>query len=178
MLAQRNSPNTTLKPQTGKTTTLQFLFDLDSKCYITQNDQPKNQSSDSRDEELSSIIIYCTHSRSGDQESALKRLKLTQLLSIIKTSVTPISDHTLDLLFKMVASNLFRPLPPPSSTACSTILLEDDDVITVPSAAWAYLQIVYDILLRLIFKINVTNQGETNVGSRILKLGMLYNIYT
>ncbi|KAI3717820.1 hypothetical protein L1987_69678 [Smallanthus sonchifolius] len=168
MLAQRNSPKTTVKPPAGKPTTLQFLFDLDSKCYTTQN---KIKSSD-RDEELHSIIIYCTESRPNDQESALKRLKLTQLLSIIKTSVTPVSDQTLDVLFKMVASNLFRPLPPPPSTMCSAISLEDDDVITVPSADWAYLQIVYDILLRLIIKIDVKSvQEDKSVGSRVLNQG-------
>ncbi|KAK9072363.1 hypothetical protein SSX86_008797 [Deinandra increscens subsp. villosa] len=158
MLAQKNSPKTTLKQPTQKPTTLQFLFDLDSKHSPNQNNGNKKiHSSDSRDEELYSIIVYCTESRSDDQEySALKRLKLTQLLSIIKTSVTPISDQTLDVLFKMVAANLFRPLPPPSSNVCSMVSCEEaEDVIAVPSAAWAYLQIVYDILLRLIMKITV-----------------------
>ncbi|KAD5507711.1 hypothetical protein R6Q59_031494 [Mikania micrantha] len=171
MLAQRNSPKVTVKPPVGKPTTLQFLFDLDSKCCTTQNNHNKIQSLDSRDEEVSSIISFCTGSRSDDQEFALKRLKLTQLLSIIKTSLTQISYQTLDVLFKMVAANLFRPLRPPSSAVCLTIV-EDDDVITIPSADWAYLQIIYDILLRLIIKLDVTSVlGENNGGSRILNQG-------
>lgn len=173
MLAQRNHHKTTIKPPPGKSTTLQFLFDLDSKCFTTQNNKNTSQSSNSRDEELVSIINYCTESRSSDQESALKRLKLTQLLSIIKTSVTPVSDQTLEMLFKMVASNMFRPLPPQSSTVCSAVPCDDVDVMTVPSPDWAYLQIVYDILLRLIIKMDVkTFHGESSDGSRNSNQGM------
>lgn len=166
MGAQRKNLKPTLMPPPKQSTTLQFLFDLDSKCCTSQNDDKIIQSLDSRNDELSTIIIYCTRSRLDAQELALKRLKLTQLLSIIKTSVTPVSDETLEILLKMVASNLFRPLPPPYVGTCSG---EEDDVIAAPSAAWAHLQIVYDILLRLINKKDVKAlRGEHSDESRIL----------
>ncbi|KAI3504547.1 hypothetical protein L1887_26101 [Cichorium endivia] len=170
MGAQRNNLKIAVMPPTRQSTTLQFLFDLDSECCTSQTDDKKMQSLDSRNDELSTIIIYCTESRYDAQESALKRLKLTQLLSIIKTSVTPVSDETLEILLKMVASNLFRPLPPPSVGTCSG---EEDEVITAPSAAWAHLQIVYDILLRLIIKKDVKAlRGEHSDGSRNLNQGL------
>ncbi|CAI9283761.1 unnamed protein product [Lactuca saligna] len=170
MGAQRKNLKPTLMPQPKQSTTLQFLFDLDSKCCTSQNDDKIIQSLDSRNDELSTIIIYCTRSRLDAQELALKRLKLTQLLSIIKTSITPVSDETLEILLKMVASNLFRPLPPPYVGTCSG---EEDDVIAAPSAAWAHLQIVYDILLRLITKKDVKAlRGEHSDESRILNPGV------
>ncbi|CAH1424558.1 unnamed protein product [Lactuca virosa] len=170
MGAQRKNLKPTLMPPPKQSTTLQFLFDLDSKCCTSQNDDKIIQSLDSRNDELSTIIIYCTRSCLDAQELALKRLKLTQLLSIIKTSVTPVSNETLEILLKMVASNLFRPLPPPYVGTCSG---EDDDVIAAPSAAWAHLQIVYDILLRLITKKDVKAlRGEHSDKSRILNPGL------
>ncbi|PWA94000.1 Armadillo-type fold [Artemisia annua] len=170
MGAQRNSPNTTATSPAKKSTTLQFLFDLDSKgCHSPDN---KIQSLDSTKNELQLIIFYCTQLRLDDQESALKRLKLTQLLSIIKTSITPISDEIQESLYKMVASNLFRPLPPPSSSTVSVISCDVDDVIAAPSAAWQHLQVVYDILLRLISKKDVKSlQGEHSGGPRISNHG-------
>ncbi|KAL4566689.1 hypothetical protein LXL04_030810 [Taraxacum kok-saghyz] len=173
MGAQKNNLKTTVAPPVRKSTTLQFLFDLDSKCCTSQTNDKCTRSLNSRDDELSTIIIYCTECGYDAQESALKRLKLTQLLSIIKTSVTPVSDETLEILLKMVGSNLFRCLPPPSSSAvCSSE--EDDVIIAAPSAAWAHLQIVYDILLRLIIKNDVKAlRGEYNGGARTLNQGML-----
>lgn len=172
MGAQRNSPKATVNSPGGKSTTLQFLFNLDSHGGISHKEDKKIQSLDSRNEELQLIIFYCTELRSDDQESALKRLKLTQLLSIIKTSITPISDETKYILYKMVASNLFRCLPRPSSSTVSVISPEDDDVVATPSAAWAHLQIVYDILLQLIIKKDVNSiRREHSDGSRIFNEG-------
>ncbi|KVH99009.1 Armadillo-type fold [Cynara cardunculus var. scolymus] len=175
MVAQRNNPQTTvIPPVAGKSTTLQFLFDLDSESCSTQNDdEDKIQIFDPRIEELTSIIVYCTEYRSNDKESGLKRLKLTQLLSIIKTSTTPLSDQTLEFLFKMLASNLFRPLPPPSSSTVSVISPEDDDCIAAPAAAWPHLQIIYDILLRLIIKKDVKTLRQVQFIGRSFVLNLL-----
>nr|XP_043639591.1 serine/threonine protein phosphatase 2A 57 kDa regulatory subunit B' beta isoform-like [Erigeron canadensis] len=190
MGAQRNSPKTIVASPVGKSTTLQFLFNLDSKVCSSQKDDNKTESLDSEGEELKLIITYCTQLRSDDQESALKRLKLTQILSIIKTSITMISDEALDSLFKMVACNIFRPLPLPSITVCSIVSPEDDDAIATPSAAWPYLQIVYDILLRLITKKDVktlcrehidgsktSNQG-TPIDEQLISRNFILNLLT
>ncbi|XP_071694383.1 serine/threonine protein phosphatase 2A 57 kDa regulatory subunit B' kappa isoform-like [Rutidosis leptorrhynchoides] len=172
MAVQRNSPITTPKPPAGKSMTLQVLFSLDSEGCTTKNDDKKTQSLDSKNDEMHSIIVYCTQSRLDDQEYALKRLKLTQLLSMIKTSITPISDETLKLLFKMVASNLFRPLPLPAPAGSSIISPEDDDVITTHSTAWPHIQIVYDILLRMITKQDVKSlRGDLNCESKVQNKG-------
>ncbi|KAI3673613.1 hypothetical protein L6452_39737 [Arctium lappa] len=166
MGAQKNTLQTTVIPPAGKPTTLQFLFDLDSQSFTTQNDDKKTQIF----EQLLSIILYCTNHHSNDQESSLKKLKLTQLLSIIKTSKTLISDQTLKFLFNMLSSNLFRPLPPlPSSSTVSLISPDDDDCIAnAPSsaAAWAHLQTVYDILLRLIIKNDAKSLGNEHFVSQ------------
>ncbi|KAG2706082.1 hypothetical protein I3760_05G087500 [Carya illinoinensis] len=161
MAAQRDSPTASLKK---KYATLQYLFDLDSK------DKPRSNLaihfSSSENEEILSIISYCTliftftDPLESPSQQDLKRQKLTQLLSIVKLKKVPLSDQILAPLMSMLSTNLFRPLPPPSNPSSITPnLLDDDDLISTFSPAWSHLQVVYDILLRLV----------TNTDSEILR---------
>ncbi|XP_074380152.1 serine/threonine protein phosphatase 2A 57 kDa regulatory subunit B' alpha isoform-like [Apium graveolens] len=158
MGAQRKSPSVS---RTKNSITLQYLFDLDSRSNVGSkllaNDNSASRSStDSEDEEIMSVISYCTITYSFDDPSEvashfdLKRLKLIQLLSIIKTLKKPLEDQILQPLFQMLSSNLFRPLPPPCNTSITSILPDDDDLVATSTAAWPHLQLIYDILLRLI----------------------------
>nr|XP_033509174.1 serine/threonine protein phosphatase 2A 57 kDa regulatory subunit B' beta isoform-like [Nicotiana tomentosiformis] len=115
---------------------------------------------DSETEELLSLITYCsfTYTFTDPQESPsqqdLKRLKLIQLLSIIKTIIQPLDDQVLSPLFKMLSTNLFRPLSPPIYYVAS-ILPDDDDLVSNPTPSWPHLQIVYDIFLRIVTRTSV-----------------------
>ncbi|KAK3006548.1 hypothetical protein RJ639_017703 [Escallonia herrerae] len=158
MGAARNSPKPSPRRRSN---TLQYLFDLDSRISgsnLTGNNSIVRRSPiESENEELLSVISYCTfsypftdHAESASHQD-LKRLKLVQLLSIVKTSKKPPDDQILQPLFSMISANLFRPLPPPCNTTAIYILPDDDDdLIAAPAAVWPHLQILYDILLRLV----------------------------
>ncbi|KAL2476942.1 Serine/threonine protein phosphatase 2A 57 kDa regulatory subunit B' alpha isoform [Forsythia ovata] len=142
----RNSPKTFHEKKT-----LQFLLDLDSR----DNNKRNQLCSNPEYEEILSIIYYCSYiytftdpSESPSQQN-LKRDKLIKLLSLVKSLKRPVPDEILSPLFAMISENLFRPLPPPN-TSIICILPDDDDLIATPAAAWPHLQLVYDILLRLI----------------------------
>lgn len=139
-----------------KSLTLKHLFDLDSPRNDARNDiSPKKKfSSDSMDEEIFSLISHCsfiysfTDPKESPTQQDLKRLKLIQLHSVLRSSKRPFQTEILSPLFAMLSANLFRPLPPSSST------LPDDveELAATPTASWPHLQFAYDILLQLLVK--------------------------
>ena len=156
MGVERNTPKAS--PKKKPTTTLQYLFDLDSKSNGNGHfsNSGKQSSLDSENEELLSIITYCTFvftftdpSESPSQQD-LKRLKLTQLLSLVKSTKKPLNDQILSPLVAMLSANLFRPLPPSSNASVVFDLPDEEDTASTPAPAWPHLQIVYEILLRLV----------------------------
>lgn len=146
----RNSPRKTFSPKNSprktNTTLKQLLLDSRNMTNFL----------DSETEEMLSVISYCSFTDPQESPSLqdLKRLKLIQLLSIIKTLIRPLDDQVLSPLFIMLSSNLFRPLPPPIHSAVS-VLLDDDDLISNPTPSWPHLQIVYDIFLRIVSRTSV-----------------------
>lgn len=150
-------------PREKKSMTLQKLFDLDSprngasKLARSSNGSPRKECQDSENEEIFSLIPHCSvfYTFNNPQESPsqqdLKRLKLIQLLSIIKCSKTAFNREVLSSVFSMLSANLFRRLPP-SKTSLICILPDDDELVATPSAAWSHLQIVFDIFHRLLLK--------------------------
>lgn len=118
-------------------------------------------------EETKSAISYCnnfvftfTDPLESPSQQDLKRLKLIQVMSFIKSTKKQQQqpswhEHLLSPLISMVSANLFRPLPPPSNTTSSTasdhlILPDDEEFLTTYTPAWPHLQIVYEILFRLV----------------------------
>ncbi|KAL5561247.1 hypothetical protein UlMin_030994 [Ulmus minor] len=140
MNAQSNKSKASPK---RKSPTLQFLFDLDSN---------------NENEEILSLISHCTFSDPSESPSnqELKRHKLLQLLSVIKSPKKPLNDQVLAPLMSMIADNLFRPLPPPSnpSIASESDHPDDEDPISKFSRMWSHHQLVYDIQLRLVTSID------------------------
>ncbi|OMO53956.1 Protein phosphatase 2A, regulatory B subunit, B56 [Corchorus capsularis] len=168
---RNNSPRHSPKASPRKKTTLQYLFDLDSnsKPYIgSPLSSPSNGSRqysshlDSEYEEILSAISYCnfifnfTNPLESPSQQDLKRLKLIQVMSLIKSSRKPLNEKLLSPLLSMVSANLFRPLPPSNSSNNSIIadLPDDEDVLSTFSPTWSHLQIVYDILLRLVLNVD------------------------
>ena len=155
MGVERNTPKAS--PKKRPTTTLQYLFDLDSKSLGNSHfgNSGKRSSLDSEKEELLSVITFCTlvftftdPSESPSQQE-LKRLKLTKLLSFVKSTKNPIHDQILSPLVSMLAANLFRPLSPSSHPSVICYLADEEDTSN-PAPAWPHLQIVYEILFRLV----------------------------
>lgn len=115
---------------------------------------PSSPSSGS--EELLSTISYCTFvftfndpSESPAQRDS-KRLQLSRLIAMLKSSKKPVPDTVLGPLVAMISANLFRPLPPPSNPSSISDLLDEEDPISIFLPLWSHLQIVYEILLRLV----------------------------
>jgi serine/threonine-protein phosphatase 2A regulatory subunit B' len=151
MAAQRNTlplPLPLPASPRRKSTTLLHLFELDSKNK-SKSSKISLYLSNSENEELLSIITYFTSPLESPSPQDLKRLKLTQLLSIIKLKKT-LHDQTLAPLMSMLSTNLFRPLPPPSNTSITSDFPDDEDPISNFSPKWSHLQILYDILLRVV----------------------------
>ena len=73
-----------------------------------------------------------------------KRIQLLELLEYIGKAKNLYNDTTLAELMHMIATNLFRALPPRSSELPS----DEDEPVYEPS--WSHLQIVYELFLRFI----------------------------
>ncbi|PON45053.1 Protein phosphatase [Parasponia andersonii] len=119
-----------------------------------------DQDANSENEKILSMISYCTFifsftdpSESPSQQDE-KRHKLIQLLSIIRTSKKPLHHQVLSALMEMISANIFRPLPPPSKPSSSITsdsdFPDEEDTISKFCRIWSHLQLVYDILLRLV----------------------------
>ncbi|XP_022719861.1 serine/threonine protein phosphatase 2A 57 kDa regulatory subunit B' beta isoform-like [Durio zibethinus] len=161
---RRDSPKNSPKASPKKKTTLKHLFDLDSKPHIESDlSTPsigRQSRFDSEYEEILSAISYCnflftfTDPLESPSQQDLKRLKLFQVLTLIKSSKKPLHEQLLSPILSMVSANLFRPLPPPSNTSTFSDLPDDEETLSTFATAWPHLQIVYDILLRLVLNID------------------------
>lgn len=151
-----------IKKRGAQRKTLQDLFNLESYNVnrIKHGSITSRPSfSNSINEGILSIISHCTFiftftdPLESPSKQDLKRVKLTQLLSILKSS-KKLQDQILAPLMSMLSTNLFRPLPPPSNPSISSDLIDDEDSISSFPPTWSHLQIVYDILLRLVINMD------------------------
>ncbi|CAB4321232.1 unnamed protein product [Prunus armeniaca] len=160
MGVQNNTPRASPR---RKSTTLQHLFDLDSKTATDTNGKNIgtanigcSSSSNLENEEILSSISFCTSvftftdpSECATQQE-LKRNKLLHLLSVVKSSKKTLHDQVMSSLISMISLNLFRPLPPPSNPSSAAEFPDDEDHTSTFSPLWSHLQLVYDILIRLV----------------------------
>ncbi|CAN0845770.1 Serine/threonine protein phosphatase 2A 57 kDa regulatory subunit B' beta isoform [Linum grandiflorum] len=164
---QRDSPLS--KKRTS--TTLQHLFNLESnktnnkECYSPKlGKQLSSSGGHSENEEIMSLISHCStffftfmdeSESSSDQE--LKRMKLLQLLSIVKSTKRQLPDQVICSLVSMIAANLFRPLAASNNNNVIHPLApteESEDLVSSLSPLWSHLQVIYDILLRLLLNVD------------------------
>ncbi|KAK4284878.1 hypothetical protein QN277_001654 [Acacia crassicarpa] len=132
---------------------LENLFHQDNVVVFPDNNNGFFTSSPiSGNEEILSLISSCnlvltvTDPSETPSRQDLKRLHLTRLLAFLKSSKKPLPKTFLSPLISMVSLNLFRPLP----TSFASDFPEEDDPSSAFSASWSHLQIVYEILLRLV----------------------------
>ncbi|WCJ39924.1 Serine/threonine protein phosphatase 2A 57 kDa regulatory subunit B' beta isoform [Euphorbia peplus] len=177
----KNSPKSS--PATKHSTTLQHLFHLDSDLENANTCPPKtvNQSPSDSENGLLSTICYCcitytfTDASESPSEQDLKRYKLIQLLSIVKSPKKHLPDHLLSPLFNMISVNIFRPLPPPCNNLITTAELPDDEELSSTlTPVWQHLHIVYDILLRLVLNLGPKLLGNYVDGSFLANLLCLF----
>ncbi|KAJ6985819.1 hypothetical protein NC653_023683 [Populus alba x Populus x berolinensis] len=157
----RNSPKAS---PIKKSATLQHLFDLEannsSGTKIYSPKSSKQSIIESEYGEIVSIISHCcsiftfTDPLESPLEQDVKRLKLFQLLSFMKKPKKPLPEEIIRPLVSMLSANLFRPLPPSAKRTVVCELPEDEDLVSTLSPAWPHLQVVYDILLRLVLSID------------------------
>ena len=149
MGSQKNTPPSTNSPKNSKT--LHELFVLEKPLSPIQTSPTL-----SMNEELLSAISYCTYvftftdPLESPAQRDSKRLQLTRLISVLKSSKKPVHEKVLGPLVSMISANLFRPLPPPANPSAISDLAEEEDPISIFSPIWSHLQIVYEILLRLV----------------------------
>ncbi|KAK9286375.1 hypothetical protein L1049_014770 [Liquidambar formosana] len=157
MGVERNTPKASLKK---KSTSLQYLFDLDSTNNsgnnLSNNSNGRKSSPESENEEMLSMISYCsfiftfTDPLESPSQQDLKRGTLNQILSIIKSSKKPLNDQIVSPLISMISANLFRPLPSSINPFITLGFPDDEEPATTFTAPWPHLQIVYDILVQLV----------------------------
>ncbi|KDP33290.1 hypothetical protein JCGZ_13077 [Jatropha curcas] len=142
----------------------------------------RQSSLDSENEGILSIISNCsivfnfTDPLESPSQQDLKRNKLIQLLGIVK-SPNPFPEKVLPSLVSMIAVNLFRPLPPSctyNTITSADLLPDDEDFASTLSPTWQHLQIVYDILLRLVLNIDPKVLRELINQSFLLNLLSLF----
>ncbi|CAM8935399.1 unnamed protein product [Rhodiola kirilowii] len=174
MGVERSTTTPRASPRSSrKSTTLLNLFEQDSrakrsskaKAAVSNNntDTSSRPSStaliEDENEDMLSMISYCTFvftftdpQEESPSQQDIKRLKLAQILSIIRTLKKPLTDQILKPLVSMIAANLFRPLS--SNIFFTADFPDDEDYVTSPSPAWPHIQIIYDILLRLVLNMD------------------------
>lgn len=132
----------------------------------------------SGNEEILSTVSYCTFvftftdpSESPAQRDS-KRLQLSRLIAMMKSSKKPVHEKVLRPLVSMIKANLFRPLPPPTNPSAISEFLDEEDPISIFSPLWSHLQIVYEILLRLV------NSTDTKILRNYMDHSFLLNLLT
>ncbi|KAI4350250.1 hypothetical protein L6164_004722 [Bauhinia variegata] len=132
--------------------TLKSLFEQDKK--IIPHSSPSSPTS--ANDEILTIIYYCSFEFTFNDpfeslsEQEFKRVQLTRLLTIIKCLKKPPHEKVLRTLVSMISINLFRPLPPPAKCFSTSDLGVEEYPFSAFSPMWSHLQIVYEILLRLV----------------------------
>ncbi|KAK3193277.1 hypothetical protein Dsin_024587 [Dipteronia sinensis] len=181
----RNAPEASSKKK--KSTTLLYLFELESRSYHSTStlSSPKNgkllPSFESENDEILSAISICntiftfTDPSESPSEQDLKRVKLNQLLSFTKSLKKALDDRILSRMMSMLSANLFRPLPPPSNTSVISDLPDElEELFFSPGPLWPHLQIVYDILQRLVINLDPKILREYIDHRFLLKLVSLF----
>ncbi|TKY50729.1 Serine/threonine protein phosphatase 2A 57 kDa regulatory subunit B' alpha isoform [Spatholobus suberectus] len=114
MDSQKMSPSTSSPKKSS--ITLHDLFVQECPHFTIPSSSPT-----SGNEELLSTISYCTFvftftdPLESPAQRDSKRLQLTRLVSILKSSKKPVHEKVLGPLVAMISANLFRPLPLPSN---------------------------------------------------------------
>jgi len=150
--------------------TLQEFFVQEKPLFSTPS------SPTSGNEEILSTVSYCTFvftftdpSESPAQRDS-KRLQLLRLIATMKSSKKPVHEKVLGPLVSMIKANLFRPLPPPANPSAISEFLDEEDPISILSPLWSHLQIVYEILLRLV------NSTDTKILRNYMDHSFLLNL--
>ncbi|ERM96261.1 serine/threonine protein phosphatase 2A 57 kDa regulatory subunit B' beta isoform [Amborella trichopoda] len=165
--AAKASPSPSPSPN-KQSTTLKYLFTLDSpsnKCTTLINNPTlhhhlsRKPDLDPITAELITKISFCnfaftfTDPFESPTQQDLKRQKLCEILDYLRATSKdkhPYPDSVLSAFFSMFSSNIFRSLPPPPPTAREAPDPDQEPELMPIEPMWTHLQLVYDILLKLV----------------------------
>ncbi|KYR01800.1 protein phosphatase 2A regulatory subunit [Tieghemostelium lacteum] len=94
------------------------------------------------------VFDFCGDANSDLQSKSIKQEALLQCVHFLLSNQEALHEKIYEALFDMVATNLFRPLPPRMNPYGVMYDPEEDEPIL--EAAWPHIQIVYELLLRFI----------------------------
>lgn len=86
------------------------------------------------------------------EQKEQKKQTLMEVLDYINNSERkPVPlEQIIEELIEMISANIFRPLPPPSTSVSSLLLNDPEELEPMMEVAWPHLQLIYEILLRLV----------------------------
>jgi serine/threonine-protein phosphatase 2A regulatory subunit B' len=139
--------------------TLRDLFNQDIKyknALTGATELPRPPFTEPETDKMLQIIYECNRlftfadpaESSSDQEE--KQDNLSQILIFVHTSTQTLQSQILNPLISMIATNIFQPLPVPTSQYPPFDPLEDDLPLLTLLPSWPHLEIIYDILSSLI----------------------------
>ncbi|EGG22707.1 protein phosphatase 2A regulatory subunit [Cavenderia fasciculata] len=105
-------------------------------------------------------VFDFSDTESDKSSKAIKLEALLQCVEFLSTNKEVISEPIYEAVFEMVASNLFRPLPPRINPYGVMYDPEEDEPILEP--AWMHIQIVYELLLRFVDSTNFNTHIAKN----------------
>lgn len=94
------------------------------------------------------VLFDFTEGKDEQKQKEIKREALLQCVEYLLSAREPLSEAVYHAVFSMVATNLFRPLPPHVNPSGVQYDPEEDEPIL--EAAWPHIQIVYELFLRFI----------------------------
>uniref|UniRef100_A0A7S2G0K5 Serine/threonine protein phosphatase 2A regulatory subunit n=1 Tax=Haptolina brevifila TaxID=156173 RepID=A0A7S2G0K5_9EUKA len=104
------------------------------------------------------------------RDKEIKRLNLLEIMDYINTTKGVFNEQTFSEITAMIASNLFRGLPP--NPTHSTAAYDPDEDEPVLEASWPHLQYVYEFLLRFV----VSNETDPKVVKKYITQDFLVKL--
>ncbi|KAM7468223.1 hypothetical protein LguiB_015785 [Lonicera macranthoides] len=155
MQQQAPGPGTLLAPSTGTIETLPMFRDVPA--------------SERQNLFLRKVQVCCFQFDFVDtmrmiREKEIKRQSLVELVDYIQSGSGKITESNQEEMIRMIAVNIFRPLPPAAyeNTGSENLDPEEDEPYLEPS--WPHLQLVYELLLRYV----VSTDTDTKVAKRYI----------
>eukprot|EP00026_Physarum_polycephalum_P005566 Phypoly_transcript_05601.p1 GENE.Phypoly_transcript_05601~~Phypoly_transcript_05601.p1 ORF type:complete len:600 (+),score=77.53 Phypoly_transcript_05601:83-1801(+) len=94
------------------------------------------------------VLFDFTDTKTDLKQKEIKREALLQCVEYLLAARDPLTESVYHSVFTMVATNLFRPLPPHVNPSGVQYDPEEDEPIL--EAGWSHIQIVYELFLRFI----------------------------
>ncbi|KAJ7554332.1 hypothetical protein O6H91_06G135400 [Diphasiastrum complanatum] len=113
---------------------------------------------------LCSYTFDFTDPTKNTKEKEIKRQTLLELVDYVTSGTGKINEAVFEDITKMLASNLFRALPPSSHESSGSDNVEAEEEEPTMDPAWPHLQLVYEFLLRCV----VSSETDAKLAKRYI----------